>query len=110
MPIIKLWFQVFDSNDNTLDVINSNLGLRGKSSVHRQNYGGSTYLDIEHSETFACKNDEDRGSKTSIGVISTHSSQHLSMGDVEAKSYQMLSSNDELDDTSVQVKHFVLPL
>ena len=68
---------------------------------------GSTYLDIDEDSTPNNKNiqkDEGlKGSQASLGILSTHSSQHLSMGDVEAKSLKLLSSNDELDESSVTV-------
>ena len=94
--------KVFDANDNSkLNVFGDEVGLR-VDSLRRQTYP-STYLDID--EECNGRRSDFRGSKTSLGLISTHSSQHLSMGDVEAKSYKMLSSNDELDDTSINVRY-----
>ena len=93
---------MFDTNDNSkLNVFGDEVGLR-VDSLRRQTYP-STYLDID--EECNDRRNDFRGSKTSLGLISTHSSQHLSMGDVEAKSYKMLSSNDELDDTSINVRY-----
>ena len=94
-----------DSNDNKVDQVDSPVGLR-ETSFRRQNLG-STYLDIDEDSTPNNKNikkDEGlKGSQASLGILSTHSSQHLSMGDVEAKSLKLLSSNDELDESSVTV-------
>ena len=98
--------KVFDSNDNKmLDVFGEDVGLR-VDSLRRQTYP-STYLDIdeEQKQDWNGARNGFRGSKSSLGMISTHSSQHLSMGDVEAKSYKMLSSNDELDETSINVRY-----
>ena len=98
--------KVFDSNDNKmLDVFGDDVGLR-VDSLRRQTYP-STYLDIdeEQKQEWDRARNDFRGSKASLGLISTHSSQHLSMGDVEAKSYKMLSSNDELDETSISVRY-----
>ena len=68
---------------------------------------GSTYLDIDEDSSANDRNIQKdtglRGSQASLGILSTHSSQHLSMGDVEAKSLKLLSSNDELDESSVTV-------
>ena len=66
------------------------VGLR-VDSLRRQNYP-STYLEIDEEQNPKSQggtNSSLRGSKASLGLISTHSSQHLSMGDVEAKSYKM---------------------
>ena len=94
-----------DSNDNKVDQVDSPVGLR-ETSLRRHNLG-STYLDIDEDSTPHNKNilkDEVlKGSQASLGILSTHSSQHLSMGDVEAKSLKLLSSNDELDESSVTV-------
>ena len=94
-----------DSNDNKVDQVDSPVGLR-ETSLRRQNLG-STYLDIDVDSTLYSKNikkdDGLKGSQASLGILSTHSSQHLSMGDVEAKSLKLLSSNDELDESSVTV-------
>ena len=94
-----------DSNDNKIDQVDGHNGLRA-TSFRRQNLG-STYLDIDEdpSQTnkIIQKDDGLRGSQASLGILSTHSSQHLSMGDVEAKSLKLLSSNDELDESSLTV-------
>ena len=88
-----------------MDQVDSPIGLR-ETSFRRQNLG-STYLDIDEDSASNNKNvmkDEGlKGSQASLGILSTHSSQHLSMGDVEAKSLRLLSSNDELDESSVTV-------
>ena len=95
---------MLDSNDNMMDTVDGNVGLRVNSRF-RQNYG-STYLDIDDeimSNGMEGVRGHFRASKESLGLISRRSSQHLSMGDVEANSYKLLQSNDELDDTSLQV-------
>ena len=88
-----------------MDQVDSPIGLR-ETSFRRKDLG-STYLDIDEDSIPNNKNiqkDEGlRGSQASLGILSTHSSQHLSMGDVEAKSLKLLSSNDELDESSVTV-------
>ena len=89
-----------------MDQVDGHIGLR-ETSFRRQ-YMGSTYLDIDDDDESPVdkkipKEDVFRGSQASIGILSTHSSQHLSMGDVEAKSLKLLSSNDELDGSSVTV-------
>ena len=85
--------------------MDGHIGLR-ETSFRRQNMG-STYLDIDDDERSVDKQipkeEVFRGSQASIGILSTHSSQHLSMGDVEAKSLKLLSSNDELDGSSATV-------
>ena len=98
---------MLDSNDNMMDTVDGNVGLR-VNSTFRQNYG-STYLDIDDeimSNGMEGVRGHCRASKESLGLISRRSSQHLSMGDVEANSYQLLQSNDELDDTSLQVSPY----
>ena len=95
---------MLDSNDNMMDTVDGNVGLRVNSRF-RQNYG-STYLDIDDeimSNGMKGTSSDCRASRESLGLISRRSSQHLSMGDVEANSYKLLESNDELDDTSLQV-------
>ena len=105
--ILYLWFQAFGSADDTVDVVDGSVGLRA-NTIFRGNYG-STYLEIDEDLKAGghTPRDKQRGSKSSLGLLSTHSSQDLSMGDVEAKSYQMLTSNDEIDDLSVKVTQFV---
>ena len=95
---------MFDSNDNMMETVDGNVGLR-VNSTFRQNYG-STYLDIDDeimSNGIKGVSGACRASKVSLGLLSSCSSQHLSMGDVEANSYKLLESNNELDDTSLQV-------
>ena len=95
---------MFDSNDNMMETVDGNVGLR-VNSTFRQNYG-STYLDIDDdimSNGIKGVSGACRESKVSLGLLSSCSSQHLSMGDVEANSYKLLESNNELDDTSLQV-------
>ena len=87
-----------------MNTVDGNVGLR-VNSTFRQNYG-STYLDIDDemmSNGMKGASSACRASKVSIGLLSSCSSQHLSMGDVEANSYKLLESNNELDDTSLQV-------
>ena len=87
-----------------METVDGNVGLR-VNSTFRQNYG-STYLDIDDeimSNGIKGVSGACRASKVSLGLLSSCSSQHLSMGDVEANSYKLLESNNELDDTSLQV-------
>ena len=87
-----------------MDTVDGNVGLRVNSRF-RQNYG-STYLDIDDeimSNGMKGTSSDCRASRESLSLISRRSSQHLSMGDVEANSYKLLESNDELDDTSLHV-------
>lgn len=78
------------------------------NSLRRETYA-STYLDIDEEDkpnTQDGVSNDFRGSQASLGLLSTHSSQHLSMGDVEANSYKMLSSNDiQLDNSTVIVRY-----
>ena len=97
--------KVKDSNDNKVDTVDGHIGLR-ETSFRRQILG-STYLDIDDDEGLKDKkipkDDVLKGSQASLAILSTHSSQHLSMGDVEAKSLKLLSSTDELDGSTATV-------
>ena len=94
-------FQMLHPSSNGEDVADGIVSLR-VNTIPKNSQTGSTYLEID--ENRIDKNGARgnlRGSTASLGLLSTHSSQDLSMSDVEARSYQILNNGSDEDHRQV---------